>query len=106
MVKVQTSPSQSRRPMGELALSGTLEVYMQDAVHYNKWLQGTNTSLAIGVADSLGNGYMIELDKVTFSSGALNVGAASSDTMLSLPFDAFYNAATNRGIRITRAVSA
>lgn len=92
--------------LGELALSGTLEVYMQDAVHYNKWLQGTNTSLAIGVADSLGNGYMIELDKVTFSSGALNVGAASSDTMLSLPFDAFYNAATNRGIRITRAVSA
>lgn len=92
--------------LGELAISGTLEVYMQDATHYNKWLQGTNTSLAIGMADSLGNGYLFEMDKVTFRDGGVNASGRNSDVMLSLPFDAFYNAATNRGLRITRGVSA
>jgi hypothetical protein len=92
--------------LGELALGGTLEVYMQDAAYYSKWLGGTNTSLAIGMADSAGNGYMFEMDKVTFKDGGLNVGSGQSDSMLSLPFDAFYSGTTGRGIRITRAVAA
>ena len=92
--------------LGELALGGTLEVYMADAAYYSKWLNGVNTSLSVGMADSLGNGYLIDFDKVTFKDGGLNAGSGQSDSMLSLPFDAFYNAGTNRGIRITRAVSA
>lgn len=92
--------------LGELALSGTLEVYVADAVYYSKWLNGTNTNLSVGVADSLGNGYMVDFDKVTFKDGGLNVGSGASDSMLSLPFDAFYSATTGRGIRITRAVAA
>ena len=91
---------------GELNITGTLEVYVQDAVYYNKWFAGTNTSLAIGFADSLGNGYLIELDKVTFKDGAFNPGDLSSDSMLSLPFQALFNATTSRGIRITRAIAA
>jgi len=91
---------------GELVLDGTLEIFVQDATYYNKWFSGTNTSLAIGLADSAGNGYLIELDKVMFKDGGLNVGGLSDDSMLSLPFQAFYNAATNRGVRITRGVVA
>lgn len=91
---------------GELNITGTLEVYVQDAVYYNKWFAGTNTSLAIGFADSLGNGYLIELDKVTFKDGAFNPGDLSSDSMLSLPFQALFNATTSRGIRVTRAIAA
>jgi hypothetical protein len=91
---------------GELAVSGSLEVYFEDATYYNKWLNGTTTSLAIGMADQLGNGYMFEMDKVKFKDGGLNMGGKDSDVMLSLPFDAFYNAGTGRGIRITRAISA
>lgn len=92
--------------IGELALSGSLEVYFQDATYYNKWLNGTTTSLAIGMADALGNGYLVEMDKVQFKDGALNLGANNTDVMLSLPFNAFYSATTGRGIRITRAVAA
>lgn len=92
--------------LGELALSGTLEVYMADAVYYSKWLNGTNTSLSVGVADALGNGYLLDFDKVTFKDGGFNPGSGQSDSMLSLPFDAFYSATTGRGLRITRAISA
>lgn len=89
---------------GELAVSGSMEVYFTDATYYRKWLDGTNTSLVIGMADQAGNGYLVEMDKVKFKDGALNPGGKDSDVMLSLPFDAFYNAGTGRGIRITRAV--
>jgi len=91
---------------GELAVSGSLEVYFEDATYYSKWLNGTTTSLAIGMADQLGNGYLFEMDKVKFKDGGLKPGGKDSDVMLSLPFDAFYNAGTGRGIRITRAISA
>lgn len=91
--------------LGELAISGSMDVYMSDAVYYSKWLNGTNTSLALGVSDQFGNGYMIEMDKVTFKDGGLNM-SGREDVMVTLPFDAFYNAGTNRGIRITRAIAA
>lgn len=91
---------------GELEISGTLELYVQDATYYNRWFAGTTTSLVFGFADSAGNGYLFELDKVQFKDGGLNPGDRNSDVMLSLPFQAFYNATTNRGLRITRGVVA
>lgn len=92
--------------LGSLEITGTMELYIADATYYNKWFAGTNTSLAIGLSDSLGNGYLIELDKVSFKDGGMNPGGQSEDAMLTLPFQAFYNSATNRGIRITRAIVA
>lgn len=91
--------------LGELAISGTMEVFLQDATYYQKWLQGTNTSLSVGVADNQGNGYMIDFDKITFKDAGLTM-SGRDDVMLSLPFDAFYSPTANRGIRITRAVAA
>lgn len=92
--------------LGELAITGTLEMFVSDATYYNRWFNGTNTSLTFGFADSAGNGYLVELDKVQFKDGGLNPGDQSSDVMLSLPFQAFYNAATGRGVRFTRGVVA
>jgi hypothetical protein len=91
---------------GELEIGGSLEVYFQDATYYSKWLAGTTTSLALGVADAAGNGYLIEMDKVQFKDGGMNAGGRNDDVMLSLPFSAFYNQTTGRGLRITRAVAA
>ena len=90
---------------GELAISGTLEVFVENATYYQKWLAGTNTSLSVGMADAAGNGYMFDFDKIKFKDGGMNM-SGRDDVMLSLPFDAFYNSGTNRGIRITRAIAA
>lgn len=92
--------------LGELEIGGTLDIYVENANYYNKWLRGTTTNLALGMADAAGNGYMLEMDKVNFTDGGLNPGGRNDDVMLSLPFSAFYNAATGRGLRITRAVAA
>lgn len=92
--------------LGELAITGSMDIYVENASYYNKWLAGTTTSLALGMADAAGNGYMVELDKVQFKDGGLNLGGRNDDTMLSLPFQAFYSPTTGRGIRLTRAVAA
>lgn len=92
--------------LGELAITGSLEMYVSDATYYNRWFNGTNTSLAFGFADAAGNGYLIDMDKVSFKDGGLNPGDRTSDVMLTLPFQAFYNAGTGRGIRVTRGVVA
>lgn len=91
---------------GGFEVSGTMELYVENAAYYNKWLAGTTTSLALGVADSAGNGYLIEMGKIQFKDGGLNLGGRNDDVMLSLPFEASYNASTGRGIQITRAVAA
>lgn len=91
---------------GELALTGSLEMYFPDASYYRKWLAGTNTSLTFGMADSLGNGYLVEFPKVTFRDAGFNPGGRNDDVMLSLPFDAFYSSTIGKGIRITRAIAA
>lgn len=92
--------------LGELELTGSMQVYFENSAYYQKWLNGTGTSLAFGFTDAAGNGYLIEFDNVKFRDGGLNPGGNSEDVMLDLPFDAFFNAATGRGIRITRALSA
>lgn len=92
--------------LGQLAITGSLDIYVENANYYNKWLAGTKTNLALGMADAAGNGYLVELDKVQFKDGGLNLGGRNDDTMLSLPFEAFYDPTTNRGIRLTRSVAA
>ena len=92
--------------LGEMEISGTMQVYFENSNYYAKWLNGVQTSLAVGFADQFGNGYLIEFDKVAFRDGGLNPGGNSDDVMLDLPFDAFYNATTGRSIRITRALAA
>jgi hypothetical protein len=91
--------------IGEFAVSGTMEVYFQDEALYEQALEGENTTLAFGVADFTGAGYLVELDKIRWVNPAMNPGGKDSDMMVSLPFEAFYDSTVNRGIRITRAIA-
>lgn len=91
---------------GEFAVSGSMEVYFQDEKLYKQALEGENTTLAFGVADFTGAGYLIELDKIRWNNASMNPGGKDGDMMVSLPFEAFYRTDLSRGIRITRAVAA
>lgn len=91
---------------GEFAVSGTMEVYFQDADLYRQALEGENTTLAFGVADYTGAGYLVELDKIRWNNASMNPNGKDGDMMVSLPFEAFYRSDLARGIRITRAVAA
>lgn len=91
--------------MGALEISGTLEVYLEDEALYNMWLKNQAISLEVGLTDSEGYGYLIELPKIHFTDGQLNNSETHADTMLSLPIKA-YEDGNGTGIRIVRCVPA
>lgn len=92
--------------IGELAVSGSIEAYFQNADLYKQWLNSADTSIVFGMSDGKGNGYLIEMDRIKYRDGGINGIQKDQDVMLSLPFDAFYDSTTGRGLRITRAVAA
>ena len=91
---------------GSLDVTGTMECYFENEALYEIALAGEIASLALGVADVAGNGYVIDLPKIKFKDAAVNLGNKDSDVMLSLPFQAFYDTNLKRGISIARAVVA
>ena len=62
--------------------------------------------VVLDMSDDKGNGYLIEMDRIKYRDGGINGIQKDQDVMLSLPFDAFYDSTTGRGLRITRAVAA
>ena len=81
---------------GTIVASGKLEVYFADEVMYNKFLNNTETSLAIPVQDNLGNGYVISFPRMKYTAAKINATGLDQDNMLSLDFDALMdNTATS-----------
>lgn len=91
--------------MGALDITGSIEIYLEDETFYNTWLKNQAVSLEVGLTDSEGYGYLIELPKIHFTDGQLNNSEAHADAMLSLPFKA-YEDGNGTGIRIVRCVPA
>jgi hypothetical protein len=81
---------------GTIVASGKLEVYFADKVIYEKFLNNTETSLAIPVQDNLGNGYVISFPRMKYTAAKINATGLDQDNMLSLDFDALMdNTATS-----------
>jgi hypothetical protein len=81
---------------GTIVASGKLEVYFADKVIYEKFLNNTETSLAIPVQDNLGNGYIISFPRMKYTAAKINATGLDQDNMLSLDFDALMdNTATS-----------
>lgn len=81
---------------GTIVASGKLEVYFADKVIYEKFLNNTETSLAIPVQDNLGNGYVICFPRMKYTAAKVNATGLDQDNMLSLDFDALMdNTATS-----------
>lgn len=73
---------------GTLVASGKLEVYFADKVIYEKFLNNTDTSLAIPVQDNAGNGYVFVFPRLKYTAAKINATGLDQDNMLSLDFDA------------------
>jgi len=91
---------------GDFGVSGSLEAYFENEQLYQLALRGDGITLALGVTDGAGNGYLIELPRAKFTNPALNLGSKDSDVMVSLPFQAFFDTKKGYGISITRAAVA
>lgn len=75
--------------VGDVAVSGTAEVYFADGVMYDKFLNDVYTSLSVGIQDSAGNGYVYTLPRVLLMTGKVQAGSKNNDLMVSFDYMAF-----------------
>lgn len=64
--------------------TGKIEVYFADSVMYNKFLNGTASSLTIPLLDVNGNGYVYYFPRIKYSAAKVSVGGLDQDNMISL----------------------
>lgn len=87
---------------GTVSISGTATVYLKDGTMYNKFINNTASSISWSVKDGAGNGYVITLPKIKFSSGKVVAGSMNQDAIVEMPFTALMDATTGRMILVDR----
>lgn len=71
---------------GRAVVTGTFNAYFEDETLYNKYLNGTETDLAIRVTDPAGNAYIITFPRIKFTGGNLAAGSADSDVIVEMEY--------------------
>jgi hypothetical protein len=87
---------------GSFAVTGSLEMYFEDAAMYAKLATGTSFALSWVISKG-GKGYTFELPNVKLSDAKPTGGGQNTDVMMSLSFTALMNTTgTGKTIKITR----
>ncbi|BBK36085.1 hypothetical protein STAQ_11630 [Allostella sp. ATCC 35155] len=87
--------------VGDAAVGGALEAYFQDGALYDKYLAGTETSLAF-VAAAGGQGYVVTLPRVKLSGGRIEAGSRNADCVLRFDLMGLRDPLTGCSIQIDR----
>lgn len=88
---------------GQSVITGTLELYFQNATLYNKFVNNTASSLAVRVsASSTGIGYVLRFPNVKYTDSGTPTPGANQDIILSQPFQALRDSSTNAQMLIDR----
>lgn len=89
--------------VGRCEVTGTLNVYFEDEVMYEKLLNNTESSLDFRVIDAAGKGYIFTLPRVKYSGGNdAAISGGDQEIMLELQMQAIRHAATNCTIQIDK----
>lgn len=87
---------------GRCDVTGSFTAYFEDQTLYNKYLNGTRTSLDIRVADASGNAYVISMPEIEYDSGTVVAEGGNADVMVSLSFTAIRDVTYDNTIQICR----
>lgn len=92
---------------GRAEVTGTLEVFFNDLVLYNKFKNGTATSLEFTLTNGAAGGnktYTFSMPNIRYTAGDLPSNSGSDSMILSLTFRALYDTANSEsGLSITRS---
>jgi hypothetical protein len=87
--------------VGDAAVGGTLEAYFQDGALYDKYLAGTETSLAF-VAAAGGQAYVVTLPRVKLAGGRIEAGSRNADCVLRFDLMGLRDPLTGCSLQIDR----
>lgn len=71
---------------GNIALTGTLEVYFANGALYDKYKNNENVSFTISTLDNANNGYVFTIPKANLGKVATAAGGKDQDMVLSIEF--------------------
>lgn len=88
---------------GNCLVEGTVEVYYQDAVLLNKFLNETESSMSVTLDDpTSGNSYTLDFPRIKYNGGDVPVASPQS-RLISMPFVALYDSTEATNIKLTIA---
>ncbi|UUX51805.1 phage tail tube protein [Nisaea acidiphila] len=87
---------------GRCQVTGRASFYFADGTLYEKYLNGTATSLSFRVTDADGNAYVFTLPRVRLTRGSIAAGGPDQDVMADFQFQAVRDQATGATIQIDR----
>jgi hypothetical protein len=95
--------------VGQLGVTGNLNLYYEDTTIYDKYIAGTESGLSFKIeADMVdgvsgtGNAYIFTFPRVKFSTDNLNVGGLNTDIIENLAWQALRHATYGYTIAIDR----
>ena len=88
--------------LGQLDVNGSLSVYFEDAVLYNKYLNNTETSISYTIQDTAGNAYIITLPRVKYGTATVVAGGINSDVLAEMTYQAILDSTTGCTIQIDK----
>jgi len=93
---------------GVAAVTGSLQVYLEDETLLDKYLNQTESWLAFEVADevsSQGNSYIFDFPRIKFTDGGRSAGRQNQDIIADLTWQAIRHATEDATIRICKLAS-
>jgi hypothetical protein len=87
---------------GAVNITGTVQAYFTSNAVVTKYLDGTASDLSVILEDAAGNGYIVDLPKVRYTSATTVAEGQNGDVIVDLAFTSFRDATTDQMIRITR----
>jgi hypothetical protein len=88
--------------LGTIELKGSLQVYLSDGSLYDDFLNSVRRNLSVLVQDPQGNGYVVTIPTLEFSSAKRSSGSNDQPVMLDLEWTALMDAASGKSIFIDR----
>jgi hypothetical protein len=87
---------------GTIGATGTLQAYFTDETEIDKYHAGTTGEVAFVVEDTAGNGYIIDMPQIRYTSGQVVASGINTDTLVDIGFTAYLDSTTSQTIRISR----
>ncbi len=87
---------------GTVIVTGSLKAYFASNSLYSKYLNDANSSLAIVIADKLGNAYVIDLPSVKYTDGNRTIQNKDGSVMADMQFKATADDVENVTIRLVK----
>lgn len=91
--------------LGQLEVTGNMNLYFEDDSMYQLFINGTSFSFAFTVQDAAGNSYTLTFGNVEFETGEVVAGGLDQDVLLSTTWRSIRDPATDSMITIDRVTA-